>query len=66
METIFYSLDADEALEQEYRKMKIIGGVIGITLQPKTMMKYFLTAPYVTQIVDSLGSSAQMPHSSKN
>ena len=61
----FCSLGADEALEQENRKIKVIGGVIGITLQPKTMMKYFLTASYVTQILDSLGASTQMSHSSK-
>ena len=42
----FCCLGADEALEQKNRKMKVMGGLVGITLRPKTLTKFFLTAPY--------------------
>ena len=46
----FCCLGADEALEQENRKMKVTGGLVGITLQPQALTKYFLTAPYTTKL----------------
>ena len=32
----FWELGADEALEQENRKLKVMGGLVGIILQPKS------------------------------
>jgi hypothetical protein len=46
----FCCLGADECLEQENRKMKVMGGLVGITLQPRTLTKYFLTAPYAQKL----------------
>lgn len=50
----FCCLGADEALEQENRKMKVTGGLLGITLLPQTMTKYFLTAPYTTKLTSEV------------
>ena len=46
----FCCLGADKALEQQNRKLIVTGGIVGITLQPHVLMKYFLIAPYTTKI----------------
>ena len=46
----FCSLGADEALEQENKKMKMTGGLVGITQLPETLNKFFLVAPYLSKV----------------
>ena len=48
----FCSLGADEALEQENRKMKVTGGLVGITQSAQTLTKFFLVAPELSKLSD--------------
>ena len=41
----FCALGADHALEQVNRSMKVSGGLVGITLNPHALTKFFLIAP---------------------
>ena len=50
--TLFSALGADEALEQENRSLKVTGGLVGITQNPKALARYFLTAPELQRISD--------------
>ena len=46
----FCSLGADEALEQENRRMKVQGGIVGITQNTQALNKFFLTSPELAKI----------------
>src|SRR5260221_548723 len=48
----FTSLDPDHAIEQEHKKMKIRGGVVGITGNQHAMDIYFIIAPLLGKIVE--------------
>lgn len=54
----FTSLDPDHAIEQEHKKMKIRGGVIGITGNTSALDKYFIVAPILGEIVNDFKSYA--------
>ena len=56
----FCCLGADEALEQENRKLKVLGGLVGISLQPETLTKYFLVAPYSAKISEQVTDSMKV------
>ena len=56
----FCCLGADEALEQENRKLKVLGGLVGISLQPETLTKYFLVAPYSAKISQQVNESMKV------
>jgi len=49
METLnevpFTAIDPDHAIEQELKKMKIKGGVVGLTQNESAMEKYSIIAP---------------------
>ena len=60
----FYSLGADKALEQENRRMKVSGGVMGITHSAQTLPKCFLLLPELYKISRS-NSSMVMSHECK-
>ena len=53
----FCCLGADEALEQVNRKLKVTGGLVGISLKPETLTKYFLVAPYCAKIAANVHES---------
>ena len=38
----FCSLGCDEALEHQNRTMKVVGGLTGITQQPRALARFFL------------------------
>ena len=46
----FCGLWADEALEQEKRKLNVMEGLVGITLQPQVLTKYFLNVPHISRL----------------
>ena len=41
----FTSIGPDHGIEQENRELKVIGGIVGITQNEKSLDKYFLIAP---------------------
>ena len=46
----FTSIGVDHALEQENRKMKVLGGLKGITQKPETLARFFLIAPEMSRL----------------
>lgn len=46
----FTSIGVDHALEQENRKMKVLGGLKGITQKPETLARFFLIAPELARL----------------
>ena len=48
----FTTLFVDQNLEQKIKDIKGVGGVDGITQNEDTLNRFFLTAPYITQIVN--------------
>ncbi|KAJ8891559.1 hypothetical protein PR048_004087 [Dryococelus australis] len=46
----FCSLGTDEALEQEDKKMKDMGGVINITQRKQDLTRFFLTSPELSRL----------------
>ena len=48
----FCVLGADHALEHVNRSMKVSGGLIGITLNPKARTKFFLVAPELARLTE--------------
>ena len=69
----FCATGADHALEHVNRSMKVAGGLVGITLNPKARMKYFLIAPELARLADQAkqmaGTSTTTPthhHSMSN
>ena len=44
-EVSFTSIGVDHALEQENSRLKVFGGIRGITQKPATLMKFFLVSP---------------------
>lgn len=53
----FCALGADEALEQQNRKLKVLGGLVGITQKPATLARFFLSAPELTRISEEAETS---------
>lgn len=50
MDIPFCALGADHALKHINRSMKVAGGLIGITLNPKARTKFFLIAPELAKL----------------
>lgn len=48
----FCAIGADNALEHVNRSMKVSGGLVGITLNPNALAKYFLIAPELARLAD--------------
>ena len=46
----FCALGTDHALEQENKKMEVIGGISGITNKQNTLQNYFLVSPILNNI----------------
>ena len=46
----FTSIGPDHGIEQENRELKVIGGIVGITQNEKSLDKYFLIAPELSNI----------------
>ena len=46
----FTSIGTDHGIEQEHREPKVIGGIVGITQNGKSLNKYFLIAPELSNI----------------
>lgn len=61
----FCCLGTDEALEQENRKLKVTGGLVGISLKPETLTEYFLVAPYCAKIAANVHKSLSTPGSER-
>ena len=47
----FTSIGPDHGIEQENRKMKVAGGIIGVTQNENALQLFFLTAPHLSAIV---------------
>ena len=48
----FCAIGADHALEQINRSMKVEGGLVGITLNTRARMKFFLVAPELSRLAE--------------
>ena len=46
----FTSKGPDHGIEQENHKLKVIGGIVGITRNEKSLDKYFLIAPELSNV----------------
>ncbi|CAG9822083.1 unnamed protein product [Phaedon cochleariae] len=67
----FCCLGVDEALEQENRRLKVLGGIVGITRRQQTLTKYFLASPEIAKLtrqadVVSSSSNKAMHHEVNN
>ena len=40
----------DHGIEQENRELKVVGGIVGITQNEKSLDKYFLIAPELSNL----------------
>lgn len=49
----FCSIGGDHGLEQMIKIMKITGGIVGITLNPNALARFFLIAPEISRILDA-------------
>jgi len=50
----FTSIASDHGIEQENRKLKVIGGIFGITQNDKALDKFFLIAPELSKALHEL------------
>lgn len=64
-ETPFTAIDPDHGIEQEHKKMKTKGGIVGITGNDRAFEKYFIIAPVLSEVVDHFKDSAGV-HSRNN
>ena len=48
--TGFTSIGPDHGIEQENRELKVVGGIVGITQNEKSLDKYFLIAPELSNL----------------
>ena len=46
----FTSICPDHGIKQENRELKVIGGIVGITQNEKSLDKYFLIAPWLSNV----------------
>ena len=46
----FTSIGPDHGIEQENRELKVVGGIVGITQNEKSLDKYFLIAPELSNL----------------
>ena len=53
----FCALGTDHALEQENKKMEVLGGISGIANKKFTMESYFVAAPMLNRICENLAST---------
>ena len=44
------SIGVDHALEQENSRLKVFGGIRGITQKPATLMNFFLVSPELARL----------------
>lgn len=49
-ELSFCSLGVDQALEQENKRLKVLGGLKGITQKPEALQRFFLIAPELQRL----------------
>ena len=56
----FTSIGVDHALEQENRKMKVLGGLKGISQKPNTLTRFFLAAPELARLARSVEDKASI------
>ena len=49
----FTSIAPDHGIEQENRRLKVMGGIIGITENEKALNKFFLIAPELSKMLSS-------------
>ena len=54
----FCALGADNALEHINRSMKVTGGLVGITVDPSALTKFFLIAPELARLADQAKNMA--------
>jgi len=45
----FTTIASHHGIEQETRKLKVMGGIVGITQNEKALDKFFLTAPELSK-----------------
>jgi len=45
----YTSIASDHGIEQENRKLKVMGGIVGITQNEKALDKFFLIAPELSK-----------------
>ena len=64
--TAFCSIGVDHALEQENRKMKVLGGLTGITRQPATLARFFLVAPELARLSSEVESSCGVKETTRS
>ena len=57
----FCAIGPDHALEQVNRMMKVLGGLIGITLSPLARAKFFLVAPGLARLAKEAEAIAVVP-----
>lgn len=62
----FCALGADEALEHENRRMKVLGGLTGITQNPQALNRFFLISPELARISSEAKEMFNLSSSSKN
>ena len=48
--TGFTSIGPDHGFEQENRELKVVGRIVGITQNEKSLDKYFLIAPELSNL----------------
>ena len=53
----FCALGTDHALEQENKKMKVLGGISGIANKKFTMESYFIAAPMLNRVCENIVST---------
>ena len=61
----FTSIGVDHALEQENRKMKVLGGLKGITQKPETLARFFLIAPEMSRLSQEAEKSVNVTSQSR-
>ena len=62
----FITIGSDHGLEQEYRKLKVLGGIKGIANSQNALNKYFLTAGEMSNIVTKFFETFKIDLGNKN
>lgn len=61
----FCGLEIDHALEQEIRRLKVSGGITGLTQDENALSRFRLASPEILQIVDDFWSTSQKLNAEK-
>ena len=61
----FTSIGPDHGIEQENRGLKVVGGIVGITQNEKSLDKYFLIAPELSNIQHEFEKTYYMDNNGK-